>query len=72
MVYYPSYTDYTADCHRRGQMITGKNCQPATTTQNGFVRNKPRDKCQACGDNFVRGEARHTRSTELTKALRII
>jgi transposase len=53
-------------------MIPCQNYQQATTTKNGFVRNKPRDKCQACGDNFVLGDARHTRSTELQKALSIM
>jgi len=53
-------------------MITGKNCQQAPTTKNGFVRNKQRYTCQACGDNFVLGDARHKRSTERQKALSII
>ena len=53
-------------------MIPCKNCQQDTTTKNGFVRNKQRYKCQACGYNFVLGDARHKRSTELKKALSII
>jgi transposase-like protein len=53
-------------------MITCKNCQQDTTTKNGFVRNKQRYKCHAGGYNFVLGDARHKRSTELKKALSII
>jgi transposase-like protein len=53
-------------------MIPCQNCQQDTTTQNGFVRNKPRDKCQAWGDHFVLDDARHNRSTELNKASSII
>ena len=54
-------------------MIPCKNCQQDTTTKNGFVRNKQRYKCQAyLGYNFVLGDARHKRSTELKKALSII
>ena len=53
-------------------MVTCKDCQQATTAKNGFVRNKQRYKCQTCGDNFVLGDDRHKRATELTTALSII
>jgi transposase-like protein len=53
-------------------MITCKNCQQDTTTKNGLVRNKPRYKGQACGDNFVLGEARHQRSPALKTALSLL
>ena len=33
-------------------MIPCKNCEQDTTTKNGFVRNKQRYKCQACGYNL--------------------
>jgi transposase len=44
-------------------MIACKNCQQETTVKNGFVRNKQRYKCHACGYNFVLGDARHKHST---------
>lgn len=53
-------------------MIVCKNCQQDTTVKNGFVHNKQRYKCHACGYNFVLGDARHKHSTELKKAMSII
>jgi IS1 family transposase/transposase-like protein len=53
-------------------MITCKNCQNTHTVKNGFVRGKQRYKCQACGYNFVLGDARHSHATEIKKALAII
>jgi transposase len=53
-------------------MIPCKNCQQNNTVKNGYVRNKQRYKCHSCGDNFVEGDARHTRETAGKKALSIL
>jgi transposase len=53
-------------------MIPCKNCHQNHTVKNGYVRHKQRYKCHSCGYNFVEGDARHKRETELKKALSII
>jgi transposase-like protein len=44
-------------------MIPCKNCHQNNPVQNGDVRNQQRYKCHSCRDNFVEGDARHTRAT---------
>jgi transposase len=46
-------------------MIPCKNCHQNNTVKNGYVRNKQRYKCHSCGYNFVEGDARHKRETEM-------
>jgi transposase len=53
-------------------MIACENCQNTQTVKNGFVREKQRYKCKLCGYNFVLGDARHSHTTEIKKALCII
>ena len=53
-------------------MVPCKNCRHTNTVKNGFVRQKQRYKCHACGFNFVEGDARHKHETEVKKALSII
>jgi transposase len=53
-------------------MIPCKNCHQNNTVKNGYVRNKQRYKCHSCSYNFVEGDERHKRETELKKALSII
>jgi transposase len=50
-------------------MISCKNCHQPETVKNGFVRDKQRYKCNACGYNFVLGDQRSKHSTEVKKAL---
>ena len=58
---------------QKGEHVTAcKNCQDPHTVKNGFVREKQRYKCQACGYNFVLGDERHSHATEVKKALCII
>jgi transposase len=49
-------------------MIPCKKCHQNETVKNGYVRAKQRDKCKMCGDNFVLGEQRSQRATEVKKA----
>src|SRR5215510_1625639 len=53
-------------------MVPCKNCRHTNTVKNGYVRQKQRYKCHACGFNFVEGDARHKYETEVKKALSII
>ena len=53
-------------------MVPCKNCRHTNTVKNGYVRQKQRYKCHACGFNFVEGDARHKPETEVKKALSII
>ena len=53
-------------------MIPCKNCQHTHTVKNGFVRGEQRYQCRVCGYNFVLGDERHSRATEVKKGLCII
>jgi transposase-like protein len=50
-------------------MVACQNCHDTPTVHNGCVRDKPRDTCQRCGDNFVRGDERHSHAPEGKKAV---
>jgi len=44
-----------------------KNCKSTETVKNGLVRQKQRYKCKSCGHNFVCGDERRKKSTELKR-----
>ena len=48
-------------------MMQCKNCNSHKTVKNGALRDKQRYKCNFCGYNFVSGDMRIKRSTELKR-----
>lgn len=49
-----------------------KRCEAEQAVKNGFVRDKQRWLCKACGLNFVVGDERKTRFSEQRKALAVL
>ena len=53
-------------------MTQCKRCQSELTVKNGVVRGKPRQKCKACGYNFIEGDKRIKENLVVKKALATI
>ena len=49
-----------------------KNCKSTETVKNGLVRQKQRYKCKSCGHNFVCGDERRKKSTELKRITSVL
>jgi len=49
-----------------------KNCKSTETVKNGLVRQKQRYKCKSCGHNFVYGDERRIKSTELKRITSVL
>lgn len=53
-------------------MSNCKNCQSVKVVKNGIVRKAQRYRCKDCGYNFIAGDRRSNRDTEVKKALSVI
>lgn len=53
-------------------MAICKNCKSEQTVKSGFVREKQRYKCKACGINFVIGDGRTNEKIASKKAMCVI
>ena len=49
-----------------------KNCKSTETVKNGLVRQMLRYKCKSCGHNFVCGDERRKKSTELKRITSVL
>ena len=49
-----------------------KNCKSTETVKNGLVRQKQRYKCKSCGHNFVCGDERRKKSTDLKRITSVL